>query len=261
MRPFAFLAAFVLVVANMIMPAVAQPAGRAPDPAPFDRLLQRYVSADNSGLNRVNYAGWAAFAADRAALDSYIQTLEATRVSALSRNDQFAFWANLYNAVTLDVVLDAYPVRSIRDIRPTLLATGPWRAPRVTVEGRTMSLDDIEHGVMRATFHDPRVHYSVNCASVGCPNLQREAFRGDRLEAQLDAAARAYIGSNRGVSVTSRGLRLSSIYQWFREDFGTEAQLREHLARYASPQKAAQIRSERIIGYDYDWSLNATAGR
>ncbi len=257
MRMMMMLAALVVWAATAISPAAAQ----APDHAPFDRLLARHVAAGADGITRVNYAAWAQSAPDRAALDSYIASLERTRVSTLPRADQFAFWANLYNAVTLDVVLDRYPVRSIRDIRPNLWDTGPWRAQRVTVEGRRLSLDNIEHDIMRPTFRDPRVHYSVNCASIGCPNLQREAFRGNRLEAQLDAAARAFVASNRGVRITARGLQLSSIYDWFSEDFGSETQLRDHLARYADAPRAAQIRSQPIAGYDYDWSLNDTPSR
>lgn len=260
MRLAALFAAFFALAALALTPAQAQTGAQAPDPAPFDRLLQRYVTAGSDGLNRVDYRAWRASSADRAALDAYIDAHEAARPSQLSRNDQFAFWANLYNAVTLDVVLDAYPVSSIRQIRPNILAIGPWTVERVTVEGQSLSLDDIEHGIMRPTFRDPRVHYSVNCASIGCPNLQREAFRGSRLEAQLDAAARAFIASDRGVRITPQGLRLSRIYQWFGEDFGTEAQLREHLARYATSARAADIRNQRIIGYAYDWDLNDTGG-
>lgn len=255
MRLHAFLAVCFAWAALFMSTAAAQP-----DPAPYDRLLQRYVTAGSDGVNRVNYRAWAASAADRAALDAYIAAHEAARPSQLSRNEQFAFWANLYNAVTLDVVLDAYPVSSIRQIRPSLLAIGPWTMDRVTVEGRRLSLDDIEHGIMRPTFRDPRVHYAVNCASIGCPNLQREAFRGASLDVQLDAAARAFIASDRGVRITAQGLRLSRIYQWFAEDFGTEAQLRDHLARYATGARAADIRNQRIVGYAYDWDLNGTGG-
>jgi Protein of unknown function, DUF547 len=239
-----------------------------PDPAPFDALLDRYASEAPDGVNRVDYASWKASAADREALDAYIRSIEATRISALARDEQFATWANLYNAATLRVVLQRYPVRSIRDIRsegagltPKALF-GPWQTKVVTVEGRRLSLDDIEHTIMRPTFRDPRVHYAVNCASIGCPNLMPRAFRAATLEADLDAAARAYINHPRSVSVTERGLRLSSIYDWYAMDFGTHAQLRAHLARYAAPDLAARIRAtERIAGYGYDWSLNVRKRR
>jgi hypothetical protein len=255
------LAIFAALFVFTTGPAMAQ----APDHAAWDRLLERYVTTDASGLNRVDYAAWRASAGDRQALAGYIEDLADTPVSTLPRNDQFALWANLYNALTVQEVLNAYPVRSIRSIRSRGTGldpagfTGPWRTRLVTVEGRSLSLDAIEHEILRPTFGDPRVHYAVNCASVGCPNLQREAFRGEELDAQLDAAARAYVNSNRGVELTRRGLRLSQIYSWFREDFGSEQDLRAHLARYATGQRAQRIPTDPIVGYQYDWDLNDTS--
>jgi hypothetical protein len=239
-----------------------------PDARMFDALLARHVSPGADGVNRVDYAAWKASAADREALDAYIRSIEATRISTLPRNEQFATWANLYNAATVRVILQRYPVRSIREIRsegaglsPKALL-GPWQTKVVTVEGKRLSLDEIEHTIMRPTFRDPRVHYAVNCASIGCPDLMPRAFRAATLEADLDAAARAYINHPRGVSVTERGLRLSSIYDWYGKDFGTEAQLRAHLVRYAAPDLAARIRATpRIAGYGYDWNLNVRTRR
>lgn len=251
-------AALLGLIGLFASPALAQ----VPNHDPWQALLGTHVRESPDGVNRFDYRSLANSPADRQALDRYIASLEAAAPSRLSRADQFAYWANLYNAVTIDVVVERYPVRSIRDIKPNPLALGPWGVPRVTVEGRRLSLDDIEHRIMRPTFNDPRVHYAVNCASIGCPNLQRQAFRGATLEAQLDAAARAFINHPRAVQVTPRGLRLSSIYQWFRADFGTEAQLRAHLQRYAAPALAAQIAAApRIAGYGYDWSLNDTSPR
>jgi hypothetical protein len=238
-------------------------AAAAPDPAAFDRLLTRYVQVSDDGINRVDYRAWAASAADRAALDAYVSGLAAQTPSRMPRNDQFAFWANLYNSLTLQEVLRHYPVGSIRDIKSRgvldfAALIGPWKTKLATVEGRALSLDDIEHAIMRPTFKDPRVHYAVNCASIGCPNLQREAFRGDRLQAQLDAAARDFINHPRAVRVVNGRLRLNSIYDWFRADFGAQAQLQAHLAAYAAPRLAASIRAATgIAGYDYDWSINA----
>ena len=246
---FALLVACVLAMSD----ARAQP---APDHSGWDRLLGRYVVESPDGINRVRYEAWTRNANDRAALDAYIESLEATRVSSLPRNAQFAFWVNLYNAVTVDVILDAYPVSSIRSIRPTLISIGPWDANRVTVEGRELSLNDIEHRVLRRQWSEPRIHYAVNCASMGCPNLMARAWRAETLNADLDAAARAYINHDRGVEVGTSGLTLSRIYRWYREDFGSEAELRAHLMRYAEPAKRAALEQRPIVSYDYDWSLN-----
>jgi hypothetical protein len=231
------------------------------DDSAFDALLARYVSASADGINRVDYAGWKANSSDIAALDAYVADLAAQRPSTFARPRAMAYWINLYNAVTLQTVLERYPVRSIRDIRSggLDLLPGPWRARRVSVEGRALSLDDIEHAILRPTYRDPRVHYAVNCASIGCPNLMPRAWRADTLDADLDAAARAYVNHPRGVRVDANGgVRVSSIYRWFREDFGTsDANVIAHLRRHASPELAARLqRATRISGHGYDWALN-----
>ena len=232
--------------------------------APFDALLKRYVQPGADGVNRVDYGRWAASAADRAALSAYIDALAAARPSTLQRNAAFAYWANLYNAITLKVILDRYRVASIRDIKSDGLFDpkaylGPWRTKRVTVEGKRLSLDDIEHETMRPTFKDPRVHYSVNCASIGCPNLPTAAWRAASLDADLDAAARAFVNHRRGAEVMAGNkLRVSSIYKWFRDDFGADdAAVIAHLKRFAAPELAAKLAQVSAVGEDqYDWSLN-----
>ncbi len=141
-----------------------RPGGAADPDAALGGLLARHVVPHPDGVTRVRYAAWKASAADVAALDAWIATAAARRPSAMAREEAFAFWANLYSALTLKVVLERYPVRSIRDIRSAGVPfdprgwIGPWRTRLVTVEGRRMSLDDIEHGTMRPAFGDPRVH-------------------------------------------------------------------------------------------------------
>ena len=223
----------------------------------WDHFLGRYVAPDDKGVNRVDYA--AVTDEDRAALDAYIARLEATEVTALPRAEQFAFWVNLYNAKTVAVVLDHYPVESIRKIDSGFFDPGPWDEERLTVEDRALSLDDIEHRILRPVFADPRVHYVLNCAASGCPNLGREAYRGEDLEERLEAAARAYINSPRGVSVDERGaLTVSKIYSWFKEDFGdTDAAVLDHIRRYAETGLRTRLDNRTDIDhYEYDWSLN-----
>lgn len=248
------------------LPALMPLAARADD-ASLDALLARYVSLPADGVSRVAYARWKANAADMAALAAWIEAAAQRRPSAMPRNEAYAFWANLYNALTLRVVLERYPVRSIRDIRSTGVPfdprqfIGPWRTRLVSIEGRAMSLDDIEHGTMRPTFRDPRVHYAVNCASIGCPNLRPRAFRAASLEAELDEAARDFVNHPRGVTVAADGrATTSSIYSWFREDFGnSDAGVLEHLRRYAAPPLAARLAQASIAGHAYDWALNDAA--
>lgn len=231
--------------------------------AAFDSLLTRYVVPSTDGVNRVRYADWKASKPDVAALEAYIKSIEATPISKLSRDAQFAAWANLYNAITIRVILRSYPVKSIRDIKSTGTLSpkallGPWETKLATIEGKKYSLDEIEHATLRAKFKDPRVHYAVNCASFGCPNLPTKAWRAATLSADLDAAARGYINHPRGVTVTADGLKLSGIYDWFKVDFGTnEASVLAHLTKYSTPAQAAKIaNAPSIAGYDYDWTLN-----
>jgi hypothetical protein len=173
---------------------------------------------------------------------------------------QAAFWVNLYNALTVRTVLQHYPVAGIReiDISPGLFADGPWGAELVEVEGVPLSLDDIEHRILRPIWRDPRIHYAVNCAALGCPNLQREPFAAARLDAQLDAAARAFVGHPRGVAIEDDELIVSSIYRWFSEDFGADdAAVIAHLRTYAPPDLARDLAGfTRIEDYAYDWNLN-----
>jgi hypothetical protein len=249
--------------------ASAASAQTTTDPdAIYDALLARYVVKSPDGVNRVDYARWHKTAADRKALDAYVTELSARRPSKMPREEAFAYWGNLYNAVTLKVILDNYPVSSIRDIKSRgswldfKAYTGPWREQRVTVEGKALSLDNIEHDVMRPTFQDPRVHYVVNCASYGCPNLMPRAWRAATLEADLEAGARAFVNHPRGVTVLpSGGLKVSSIYKWFIADFGgNDAALVAHFKRYAEPALAGRLTpSTRVEQDDYDWSLNAVA--
>lgn len=232
--------------------------------ADFDALLSNYVVAGADGVNRVDYARWKASPADLQHLDGYIDELGRRAPSRMARNEAFVFWVNLYNAMTLKVILDKYPVVSIRDIKSDNLFDpkayqGPWRTKRVSVEGRGYSLDDIEHDVLRPVFKDPRVHYAVNCASLGCPNLQRRPWRAAALDADLDAAARAYVNHPRGVTaLADNSIRVSSLYKWFAADFGSdEAGLVAHLRSYAAPALSAMLtKRPSISGHDYDWSLN-----
>ena len=178
-------------IENFVQKPFTEGSARTVDHSAWDRLLKTYIVVGPDGLNRVAYAKFKA--SGGAELKAYLQLLEAADPGALGREEAFAYWANLYNAKTIDIVLTAYPVASIKDINlgGGLLAAvtgGPWKAKTLKVKGVDLSLDDIEHGFLRPVFKDPRVHYSVNCASVGCPNLGTEAFTGAKLNGQLDAA-------------------------------------------------------------------------
>lgn len=233
--------------------------GRLVDNAPWNDVLNTYLVESPDGIYRFDYGGLKADEDARSRLGCYISALAASPISSWTDEEQFAAYANLYNALTVQIVAENYPVDSIRDIGGSLFSRGPWKDDLITVEGESLSLDDIEHGILRERFVDPRVHYAVNCASLGCPNLQPHAWTAESLDTDLDAAARAYINHPRGVAVRSDGrLQLSSIYRWFREDFGsTERGVIEHLLLYADEDLTAQINARPdIANHVYDWSLN-----
>ena len=248
-------ALLVLAVFAWLMPA---PSSAQDLHAPWAAILHAHLQESPDGINRFDYAALRENDEARAALDGYVAALEAARPSAMTEDEAFAYWANLYNAVTVKLIVDAAPERSIREIKPHLFAIGPWGVERVTVEGEALSLDDIEHGIMRERFEPALVHYAVNCASIGCPNLKPTPWRAATLAADLDAAARAYVNHPRGVTPVEDGVEVSRIYRWFREDFGgDEAGVLDHLLTYAEPELAAHLRAHpEIRAHRYDWDLN-----
>lgn len=215
---------------------------------PFDVLLQKYVVID-----KVRYAAWHANKEDLNALTSYVDALEAARPSTMERDPALAFWINLYNSATLELVLGHYPLASIKEI------DSPWKQKVVTVEGKPLSLDDIENQVIRPTFKDARIHFALNCASIGCPPMAAHAYSGARLVEQLDANCRAALKDPRWLALEGRKLRLTKIFDWYGDDFKNWAGgVRVFAAKYAPAELATAIQDPKTsidIG-DYDWKLN-----
>ena len=227
------------------------------DHAAWDALLKKYLVPAEQGLNRFRYGGVSP--ADKKALADYLDRLQALRIDAYNRAEQRAYWINLYNALTVKVVLDRYPVTSIREIKlGGVFSGGPWGKKLLRVEDEDLSLDDIEHRILRPLWKDPRMHYAVHCASVGCPNLSTTAYSAVNFDELAEAGARAYVNSSRGARIENGALEISSIYSWFKVDFGgSDAGVIAHLRRYAEPALAARLESiTRIGGDSYDWSLN-----
>ncbi len=228
------------------------------DHSAWERLLSAYVVQSADRINRFAYGRVSA--ADRRALKAYLAQLQSVKVTALKADEQRAFWINLYNALTIDVVLDRYPVKTIKDISlgGGFFASGPWKKALVTVEGKALSLDNIEHDILRKVWRDPRIHYAVNCASISCPNLMAKAFTAANLDKMLTQGARDYVNHPRGVRVRAGKVTLSRIYSWYRSDFGaSDAEVLRHVAGFAEPALKKQLADiDTIDGYDYDWSLN-----
>ena len=229
------------------------------DHSAWDELLKTHLDATHeSGINLFDYAGLRASAADMERLKNYLLSQTALDPRMRSRDVQMAYWINLYNALTVWVVVNDYPVDSIKDIKSGLFIFGPWQRELITVAGQSLTLDNIEHNILRPIWKDPRIHYAVNCASLGCPNLAEDAYRADNLEALLEKGAREYINHPRGAQVRDGELHLSSIYEWFQVDFGDSLDgVIAHLQKYANPELFNALRQVEEFHHDYDWKLNA----
>ncbi len=234
---------------------------RTIDHSEWNTLLGRYVQVQQAGVNRFNYAE--VTASDRSQLQSYIATLSAIPISEFNRNEQIAFWINLYNALTVEIILQHYPVDTIREISYSLFTSGPWREKLIKVEGEALALDDIEHRILRPIWKDPRIHYAVSCAAIGCPSLQSTAYRANNTDAVLDQAAREFINHPRAVSISYSELRVSSLYDWFEQDFGGNAAgVIAHLNQYADAKLQSSLRGRKRIGqYHFDWTINDPKSR
>jgi hypothetical protein len=225
-------------------------------------FLASYVRAGPDGINRVAYG--AVSAVSRAALEADLQRLQLVPVGTLSPAEQRPYWTNLYNELTVLTILQHYPVASITKIglTPGLFSSGgPWDAKLLRIEGEAVSLNDIEHRILRPIWRDPRTHYSLDCASIGCPNLQPVPYTRSNMEELLNRGAADYINSPRGFHVDGGKLTASSIYSWYEADFGgTASSVIHQLLMYARPEKAKSLTGITTISeYRYNWGLNDTA--
>lgn len=217
-------------------------------------VLKRHLSPGPDGILLFDYAA-VHEGDDHAVIEAFIEDQAARAPSEMDEAEALAYWANLYNAVTLDVVLNNYPLNSIRQFG--LFNTGPWDKELVTVEGEALSLNNIEHGIMRAEYPSPYIHYMVNCASIGCPNLMDRLWEAETLEVDQKAAAAAYINSDRGLTLSNGTISISKIYKWYAADFGSKDDLRTHLATYATGERLdALTGGDRFRGSHYSWDLN-----
>lgn len=212
-------------------------------------LLSRYVA---DGV--VDYRG---LKAAEKTLDRYLDMLSAVDPAELSASDRFAFYANAYNAWTIKLILNHYPgIESIKEAGSLLRS--PWKKRFVKLDGRMMTLDEIEHDTLRAEFKDPRIHFAVNCASKGCPPLYHEPFEGSKLEKQLDDATRRFINDPGRYRLDDRILYVSKIFDWYGADFDHDPV--GYFIQFADDDLKARLvrqRSRLKVDYlDYDWSLN-----
>jgi hypothetical protein len=254
-----------LVLATALLATLAAAAAAQSsrvDHGPFNALLQQHV---RNGL--VNYDAFR----DAPVFASYLATLASTDPSTLPRADQLAFWINAYNAYTIAQINAHSERKSIKNINKSfgfVKAGGAWSEPMATVNGTRYTLDQIEHERIRPVFNEPRVHFALVCAALGCPPLRSEAYAADRLEVQLDDQARQFLlrsPTKNRVDPSSRAVYLSPIFDWYGKDFApNDRELQRWISRYwpeGAERALLEAGTARIRWTSYDWSLNVQGTR
>ena len=227
------------------------------DHSSWQEFLDKYLVERSEGANLVDYQG--VKPADRKKLSEYVAGLSRLPVLRYSRDEQFAYWVNLYNAATVQLILDHYPVKSITKISFSFFSFGPWDEKLLEIEGKEVSLNDIEHRILRPIWKDRRIHYVVNCASISCPSLPKRALKPSTLENDLRSAEEIYLKDARAIRIEDGEMVLSSIYDWYREDFGDEESFIRHLMESGRERSYATMSAlVEDAGYEYDWGLNET---
>ena len=214
------------------------PAKSTPDNTLWQYLLEQHV--DNAGY--VDYQG---FLKDREVLESYLKILKDHQpTEQWTKNEKLSYYINLYNAYTVLLILDHYPTKSIKEIK------NPWDQKLIPLHNDQISLGHLEHNILRK-MGEPRIHFAINCASASCPKLLNMAYEPQKLEQQLDAVTKEFIGSERN-ELSKNQLRLSKIFKWYKNDF-----LDGDIISYIKQFTRVPISENTAIDYlDYDWSLN-----
>lgn len=228
------------------------------DHSVWQDVLDKYLDSTHSdGVNRFDYEGVSD--EDAKLLTAYVDSLEALDPRKLSKAEQEAYWINLYNAATVELIVKEEPEDSISEIRESFFSLnfGPWNIKLLNIQGQKVSLNDIEHGVLRPYWKEPRHHFAVNCASFGCPNLQKTAFTSSNTERLLQKGTMEFINHARGAQFKDGSLTLSSIFDWYGVDFGDSQQaVFDYVQKHRLLDKKLPKESANDIDYEYDWALN-----
>ncbi|MEO1051522.1 MAG: DUF547 domain-containing protein [Bacteroidota bacterium] len=219
--------------------------------AAWNTLLKKHV--DNQGL--VDYQG---FMQDRAALKDYLLNLtnNAPNTKNWTSDDRLAYWINLYNAFTIDLVLTHYPVESIKDIGPAVqipLVNTPWQIEMIDIGEEKYNLDNVEHNIIRKNFEEPRIHFALVCAAMSCPKLRQEAYTGSRLEEQLADQAQQFLKDTSKNQISPEEIKISKLFMWYKGDFTDDMSLIAFLNQYTE----VVISDDADISHmNYNWKLN-----
>lgn len=211
-------------------------------------LLQKHVKSSG-----VDYRG---FIDDSTSFNKYLGLLESSLPNEKnwSRDEQFAYWINAYNAFTVKLIIDHYPTKSIKDIKKGVpFVNSVWDIKFIKIEDQKLDLNNIEHGILRKKYADPRLHFAINCASISCPALLNEAYVAEKLDMQLQEAGIAFLNDNLKNKIDSKNPKLSPIFSWFKSDFTKGQSLIEFVNQFIDEPIAE---SAKVSKTDYDWNLN-----
>ncbi len=223
----------VLEEANTSVPVIAV------SHAPLDAMLKKYVSASG----KVDYASFK----NDPTIARYLGMLESATPSAMDRNEEKAFWINVYNIYTIKLIIDNNVPKSINDIG------SPWDKKFIKIAGKTYSLNQVENEILRPKFGDARVHFAINCASISCPKLHNAAFTASNLEAKLEKLTKEFVNDSAMNDISAGNIKISNIFDWYGVDFKKEGTVIDWLNKYSN----VQINSDAKIGYkNYNWNLN-----
>ena len=225
-------------------------AQKPPSHQQLDKLLRKYVNL--SGM--VNYKG---FQKDKSELDTYLKTLsDNPPQKSWSENEQKAYWINAYNAFTVSLILQHYPVKSIKDIGAAIqipFVNTPWDIKFINIGGKKYDLNNIEHSILRKKFNDPRIHFAIVCASMSCARLRNEAYTAVKVNAQLEAAGKDFLNDKSKNRISSDKTELSKYFSWYKGDFTKNGSLADFINKYSQ----TKINANTKINYlDYNWNLN-----
>ncbi|MGB4400445.1 MAG: DUF547 domain-containing protein [Daejeonella sp.] len=222
-------------------------AQKVPSHQQWDKLLKKHVSS--SGM--VNYKG---FKNDKTEFDAYLKTLrDNAPQSSWSINDQKAFWINAYNAFTVSLILQNYPVKSIKDIGGKIYKVNtPWDIKFINIGREKYDLNNIEHKILRK-FNDPLIHFAIVCASMSCAELRREAYIGSNLESQLNTQGKDFLNDKNKNNINANNSQLSKYFTWYKGDFAQNGSLVNFINKYSQTKISSRTK---ITYLDYNWSLN-----
>lgn len=233
---------FLILLTSCIL---TSPIAAQTDHTNWNSLLQKHVSPEG----KVNYNG---FLSEKNKLNQYLTKLTLDSPTGNS-SDKLAHWINAYNAYTVKLIIDHYPIASIKDIAAKVGSATPWDYAFANVGGQTYTLNQIEHEIIRSKFNEPLIHFAVNCAAKSCPILRNEAYKGSKLKTQLNEQAKIFLSDSSKNKIMPNRAQISQIFNWFKDDFTKDGSLVSFLNIYSNTKLKE---SAHFTFIEYEWTLN-----